>query len=575
MRKGRAKAIVVLFALISLFILNAPGASAEDRSLVRSIIVKGNDIIDTEMIKTAIVKTKLNRAAVEQELLDDIHSIYDLGYFQDVLVNLEPALGGIQVVFQVVENPTVSEFNFSGLSQVPLEEYTRRMKTQIGNILNVYDLGEDLYGLREWIAVEYGYLTRIAALEGDTDGRLYVEFAPTRIKEILIEGNEKTKDFVIERELSLKPGDLVNIQEIDRSLRRVLMLGFFEEISRDFSDESDPDQTVLTINLKESKTGAATFGVSYNHEDRLVGFLEAADENFLGRGQRVNATLQFGKRLKTYELGFYEPYFHANGTSLGVNLYRRKEDLEKEGDRFELVTRGGDLTLGRPLGENSRGRLTLRMEDNKFDYDPAVIETEPYEDYKNQIVGFGYNTNTVDHPFNPTEGLRSDLYLEMGVPFFKDANSSSYSKLLFDHSHFFEVKDGGYVLALRGLSGRLLGGTLKDNEKFKIGGADTLRGYSSAGEDSEERALKGDHMLVMNAEFRFPIVEKVTGILFTDWGTAWKKGQSLSLDSLNNSFGLGVRLDTPLGLLRLDYGFGKDENDQRAGQFYFGIGQTF
>lgn len=82
-------------------------------------------------------------------------------------------------------------------------------------------------------------------------------------------------------------------------------------------------------------------------------------------------------------------------------------------------------------------------------------------------------------------------------------------------------------------------------------------------------------MLVFNAEFRFPIVEKVQGVVFTDWGTAWDQGQSLQLQDLKNSFGVGVRLDTPLGLLRLDYGLGKDAENNRKGQFYFGIGQAF
>ncbi|MDI9412061.1 MAG: BamA/TamA family outer membrane protein, partial [Bacillota bacterium] len=141
-----------------------------------------------------------------------------------------------------------------------------------------------------------------------------------------------------------------------------------------------------------------------------------------------------------------------------------------------------------------------------------------------------------------------------------------------EYSRFFEIKDGGYVFALRGLGGRLLAGNLQENEKFKIGGADTLRGYSYGDEAFD---LIGDHMFVMNGEFRFPIVEKITGVLFTDWGTTWNNEDSFSISNLKNSYGLGVRLDTPLGLLRLDYGWGKNKDDNRKGQFYFGIGQTF
>jgi len=574
MRLSSARLLVVLIVVGIFFQMGSVSVWAQESSLVRSIEVQGNTFIDTETIKASILKTKVDQPAVEQQILDDLRSIYDLGYFQDVSASFEPAVGGVQVVFHVVENPIVQEISFSGMTGVPFGEYQKQMKTQTGFILNVHDLWEDLYGLREWIASEYGYFARIADLTADTDGRIEVELAQTTLKDVVIEGNEKTKDFVIERELSFEPGDPVNIHQVDQSLRRILMLGYFDEISRDFSEEDDPDETVLTINLTERKTGSATFGVSYSTVDRLVGFVEAADDNFLGRGQRVNATARFGKKLQEYELGFYEPYIDKTGTSLGVNLYRRSRQQqivlkgETEVSSAQRTTNGGDLTLGRPFGEFTRGRLTFRVENNRYD-DISGPPNPSYEDYKNRMVGFGVNTNTSDHPFNPTEGYKNDAYLELGTRMF--GGDLQYAKLRLEHSRYFEVKDGGYVLAVRGLGGRLLGGDA-GREAFSIGGADTLRGYPYGG---YEGSLVGDHMLVMNAEFRFPIFEKVTGVVFTDWGTTWNKNESMGLQDLANSYGLGVRLDTPLGLLRLDYGWGKNVEDQRKGQFYFGIGQMF
>lgn len=570
MRRNTAKILVTLMALVLIFSVTSASVSAEEKNLVRAIVVKGNSLIDTDLIKSAVLKTKLNEPAVEQKVLDDLRSIYDLGYFQDASASFDPALGGgVQVVFHVVENPIVQAVNFSGMTQVPLGEYKKQMKTQAGYILNVHDLWEDLKELREWIGSEYGYIARVADLQADTDGIVQIELAQTTLKDIQIEGNKKTKDFVIERELSFKPGDPVNVRQIDQSLRKVLMLGFFDEISRDFSEEENPDETVLTINLNERKTGSATFGVAFSSNDGLVGFVEAADENFFGRGQRVNATMQLGKKIHSYELGFYEPYIDKNGTSLGVNLYRTNKDVKNRDKTAEsnLTVIGGDLTLGRPFGEYSRGRLSLKADNKK--YDPEI--SPDFENYKNRTIGFGYGTNTTDHPFYPTEGYKNDAYVEFGTSLF--GGESQYAKLRVEYAKYFEVKDGGYVLAFRGLGGRLLAGTLRPEERFVIGGAETLRGYSPGG--YEGLSLEGDHMVVMNAEFRFPIVDKVTGVLFTDWGKTWDSGSIFNLNDLNNSYGIGVRLDTPLGLLRLDYGRGKDEDLNRKGQFYFGIGQTF
>lgn len=576
MKLSSARLLVGLIVLGLLFSVGNVSVLAQDSSLVRSIEVKGNTFVDTEIIKASILKTKVNQPAVEQHILDDLRSIYDLGFFQDATASFEPAIAGVQVIFHVVENPVVQDIIMSGMPQVPVGDFEKQMKTQPGYILNIHDLWEDLNALLEWIATEHGYFARVADLSADTDGRIEVGLAQTKLKDIVIEGNEKTKDFVIERELSFKPGDPVNVRDVDQSLRRVLMLGFFDEISRDFSQEDDPDETVLTINLQERKTGAATFGVSYSSVDKLVGYVEASDDNFLGRGQRINATARFGKKLQEYELGFYEPYIDKSGTSFGINLYRRSRQVqdslpdEEELSKAQRTTNGGDVTLGRPFGEFTRGRLTLRIENNKYSEFEGPVHPN-FEDYRNRALGFGLHTNTSDHPLNPTEGYKNDIYLELSPGFLKGDNQ--YAKLRLEHSRYFEIIDGGYVLAVRGLGGRLLGGTLGENETFKIGGADTLRGYSY-GAKNDNHTLEGDHMLVMNAEFRFPIVEKVTGVVFTDWGTAWSDG-AITLQDLNNSFGLGVRLDTPLGLLRLDYGWGKNEDDQRKGQFYFGLGQTF
>jgi len=100
MRKGAAQALVVLAVLVSL-LTAVGGVSAAENSLVRGILIEGNNYVDTETIRAAIVKTKLNEPATEQMLLDDLHSIFDLGYFQDASVKLEPALGGFRLFFRL------------------------------------------------------------------------------------------------------------------------------------------------------------------------------------------------------------------------------------------------------------------------------------------------------------------------------------------------------------------------------------------------------------------------------------------------------------------------------------------
>ena len=253
-------------------------ASTFNGPVIKEIIIEGNQHLDDSVIAAAIVKTQIGQPAVDELILDDLRSIYDTGYFQDASATKELLDdGSIAVIFNVVENPVVTDIIFRNAGQYAMRDFERQMKTQRGQVLNVLDLMEDLQNLQPWVLENYGRLTRIANLEADTQGQIVIELSDTVLKGINLVGNEKTKDFVIERELTFQPGDPVDLNEIDRSLRRVLMLGYFDEISREFSEEENPDETVLTINLKERKTGSATFGVAFSPQEGLVGFVEAAE----------------------------------------------------------------------------------------------------------------------------------------------------------------------------------------------------------------------------------------------------------------------------------------------------------
>ena len=165
MRQSSARAVLVLVVLGVLFsVCSAPIlAQEQELGIVRLITVKGNSYIDTETIKASILKTRINEPAVEQKIIDDIRAIYDLGFFEDVQATVDPALGGVEVVFHVVENPIVRDITFSGVPGVAFKDYARDMKTQPGYILNAHDMWEDLEGLWEWVLEEYGYLIRVSA----------------------------------------------------------------------------------------------------------------------------------------------------------------------------------------------------------------------------------------------------------------------------------------------------------------------------------------------------------------------------------------------------------------------------
>ena len=533
---------------------------------------KGNVLIDTAVIEQAITKTKVNDPFIDSNIIDDCEAIYNLGYFYDAYAYFEPADNGIRVIFEVVENPVVSDVVFEGAQVVPINEFKRNMKVKPGEVFNHNLLLEDLEEFALWATEQHGKPLRPISLDLSETGVITIEVAQAKISDIVLEGNEKTKDHVIMRELTFGPGDYLDFSQLYKDLNKVLMLGFFDEINYSIEETENDDEVNLVIELKEVKTGSADFGAGYSSKNGLFGYVDISDSNFLGNGQRANIFFEIGKGTRSYRLGFYEPYLLKDGTSFGFNIYNEHDSIEKAyADVEEKITGtehvlGGDLSIGRPLGEYTRGSLTLRAESHSFSGDIDQRE----EPFKLLTIGGNINTNTTNHPFKPSQGYISRFGFETG--FTINAQVSTYSKLTLEHSRYYELLGDDLVLAVRGSGGRALSGTLPDSEMFRIGGGETLRGYNYG-----EEGLVGDKVLLFNTEVRFPIWDFISGVAFVDIGKAWKPNQHINLMDLleSNGFGVGVRIDTPFGLLRLDYGWGLNEESKREGQFYFGLGHTF
>lgn len=380
---------------------------------------------------------------------------------------------------------------------------------------------------------------------------------------------------MILRELTFAPGDILDFHEISTSLHRLYMLGYFDDISYDAVRTEELGSAVVTISVQELKTGSADFGVGYNSKSGLFGFIDVFDDNLFGNGQRANVLFEIGRGTRSYRIGFYEPYLLSDGTSFGIEVYNEHDDVENkyEADN-ELVTGtqhvlGGSVSLGRRLGEFSRLNLSLRADSFKYSGDLNEYE----KPFKLITIGAGISDNTTNDPFKPTQGYKSNFDFETG--FRLSDEISTYSKLTVKHSRYyelFELLDDHVVLAVRGMGGRVLGGKLPNSELYRIGGSETLRGY-----DFGQEGLVGDKVLLINTELRFPIYDFVSGVVFADIGRAWEPDQNIDLTEMLDSYscGLGVRLETSLGMLRFDYGWGLNQDAKREGQFYFGLGHTF
>ncbi|MDI6869795.1 MAG: BamA/TamA family outer membrane protein [Bacillota bacterium] len=560
---GSAAVAAVVLVLVLAGSL-ATGAVLAANPVVKAIKVEGNREVASDMILAAIQSTKVGEPATEEAVRKDLQAIMDLGYFFNASARFAPAEGGVTVIFEVIENPKLKEVSLTGAPDVPKEPLKEAIGLKPGEIINGKKLQEGLRALLERSVKDYGIPLRITDVAVDETGTVRIKLTETRLGKIEISGNQKTKDHVIRRELTVKSGDVLNLKELEKSLRRVLNLGFFDEVGRKFTETQDPDVADLTIEVKERKTGSAAFGAGYSSSDGLFGYVEVAEDNFFGRGQRVNVKWEFGQRRTTYDVGFFEPYLDRHRTSLGFRVYDTQRTLDQiEGGSpvtYNDHQRGGEVTVGRPLSEDTRIYTKLKMEDVARTYtDGTPVEGGTG---KSRSITTSIVNDTRDFFLKPSQGGRRELSVEWAGQLL--GSDYTFAKYNTDLAHYWKAGKSGQVVAVR-LAGGFLDyrGVEPVLERFLVGGADTIRGY-------ETMAFSGDKYLVFNAEYRFQLAQNLTGVLFADAGDAWDTNEPVELAKFKTGYGVGLRVDTPVGIMRIDYGIGRD-----GGKTYFSLGQTF
>jgi len=537
------------------------------RPIVREITVEGNVEMSTERIMEMIQSTRVGEALDENKLRDDVNRIAQSGYFEFVRVADPVAFrDGVRVTFIVDEFPVIRQVNVTVKDNVlPAEDVRAFLDVEEGVILNATALTASIDPLPTRTWEEYGYVLRVTniALAGQNGEVLEVEVTPVRVGEILIEGNEKTKENVIRRELRFAPGDILSMDTLRISLMRLGQLGYFEPIIPEFLERSaDPLTIDILLPIVENKTGRAAFGALYSSTDGLGAYIEVSDENFLGRGERARVKWEFGKSNNNYDLGFDEPYLFGTDISAGFNLYntlhRRQDRVNSEWYPYTERRTGGDVTLGRPLGLFTRGYISLKAENASVtpDSDPSEI---PATSNRTRSITAAVQTDTTDHLYYPTLGFRYNLSVETAGRFL--GGDTEFTKYQTSYSRFIKAGSNNQTWAVRAMAGYGVG-TLPRQEEFRVGGSETVRGY-------RQGEFRGDRMFVVQAEYRIPLNDTLQGVIFADAGNAWQGG-SIDLGNLKAGFGLGIRFNTPLGVMRIDYGIG-----EKGGNAYFSLGPTF
>ncbi len=554
-------------------------------------IVEGQKLIAEDVIKGAI-KSKPGNELTESVISEDLASIYELGYFYDIRPDFRIVPEGVQVVYRVQENPVYKGVAPTGNTVISTKKLQGFFNLEEGKIANLKDINACVQKLEEEYRSSGYILARVSNLQMDPSGIINLEVNEGVVEDFKVKGNSKTKDYVILREMKLKKGKPFNAKEARRSMQRVYNLGFFEDVNIKLNPGREPNSVEVEISVVEMNTGTLGIGAGYSSTDGFVGMVSIGDKNFRGTGDKVNLRWEFGSEdNKNYDFSYTRPWIDSKETSATINIYDMTNECAdynqsaNEIARYDRRRTGQELTLSRVTDNQFVSNyITLKNRkdkykgiadgyegstqyyENSFDsmreaWMPSTAAERRRENFgTTRSLTLGRIFDSRDNIYDPHEGKRISYSLEhagfMGGDF-------DFTKFTADYRYYY--RGGGESVWALNLGAGYAGGNMPLSQRFTMGGAETLRGY-------EDDQYRGNSMLKATLEYRFPIIKKVQGVVFTDNGYAWDKRHEDAFDmsKIKSSIGLGLRITSPLGPIKLDYGYGSN-----GGRFHFSFGAQF
>ena len=527
----------------------------------------------TEPTARAALAMHVGDAVSEEGLTRDRDAIYATGYFYDLYPTFEKVPEGVVLTYNVLENPELKEVKIEGNTVESTETLMGLVTVKNGELLNSRVLQENVQAIQEKYRADGYILAKITDLNIAQDGTLTIKISEGMLEGYKVKGNKKTKEHVILREMRQKVGEPFNANMARRSMQRVYNLGFFEDVNVKMNPGVEPNAVIMELDVKEKRTGSFGIGAGYSSSDGMVGMVSVSDTNFRGMGDTISLSYEMSgddTDARGYTFMYRRPWLDKKETAGTLRLYNRTyeyDDYDENGNHKESFMRkyaGGEFTLSRPMSEYSTNFVTLRNRQDKYvkhtESGNAGNRSGASAWIKNNFgttrsITLEHVTDTRDNIYEPTMGARASLSAE----FAGFGGDFSYQKYTLGDAHY--LKAGrAQVFVLRGQYG-ISKGTISEYSQFRVGGQDTIRGY-------REDQFRGTRMALLSAEYRFPIVSKVTGALFTDYGGAWTSG--FMPENMHASVGIGLGLNTPIGPLRLDYGRGS-----QGGRVHFRVGGTF
>ena len=589
------------------------------KAVVRQVKIIGNTAFSNRRL-TKVIKSRTSgmfRSGVyKKDVADDdmerLKHFYKREGFLDAEANYEVISREkgrkrwIELIIRVEEGRKyiAGDTEIDGNAIFSEEELKALLKMRPGDTFTEMTLHEEVANIQEYY-FDRGYI--MAKVKPDTLLNLdtdkvdvtynIVEGEVCYVNKINVKGNTKTKDVVIRRELRIHPGERYDGGKLKRSKERLYNLGFFEDITLDIEDTVTENKKDMVVEVKESKTGEFSFGGGFSSIDKLIGFIEVEQRNFdilnfptfTGDGQDLKLRAEFGSVRKNYLLSWTEPWIFDHPLSFGFDLYSSERNRSgATGYAYDETRQGGAIRLGKEFSEYVRGDFTYRLETVDIS-DLSTTASQELQDEAGEktisSVLFQLTKNTTDNRFNPAKGYILTGFLEVAGGLI--GGDRDFAKLFNSASRYSTI--GPFVLELKIRSGVVSSfgesGKVPIYERFFAGGTYTIRGYKERDVGPIDRSgdpIGGGTMAVANAELTLPIIENLKVAIFIDAGNVWYRPDSkpkggYSTRGIKAGAGAGVRIKTPIGPVKLDFGFplNPDGHQEDKPRFHFSMSRGF
>lgn len=490
---------------------------------------------------------------------------------------------------------TISNVSVEGNTVYTDEQVHAAIAVMPGDAFSRSAIRKDILAISDLYAPK-GYITPISE---NTEGKLLIdprvsidkehkqaslvyvirEGVPHYLSRISIQGNEKTRDKVIRRELKIQEGELIDSSLLEESQRKVFNLALFDDVNMKLSDGLEPNTVDVVVEVTERSTGSFNFGGGWSSIDSFVFSGGISYANVFGLAHQINLSATLGSSSQTFNLNYTMPRFMDSQYLLGIDAYK----TDREYTSYDSSSVGGGLRLGRKVIENIFATLKYEYKDvdiKHVDDDASALIKEAEGRSRTSSGYLQLRRTTINNVLLPTEGSRTRISGELAGTFLGADND--FYKIIFDNNTYFPIykdlafrikTEVGYVQEISDSE------EVPIFERFFAGGADTIRGYeerSVGPKDENDEEIGGNKLAVVTGEVIIPVNKQIKLVTFYDAGDVYASDEDFDISTFKQSVGVGMRFQTPMGLLRLDWGYKlKPESGESSSELHFGIGALF